>query len=146
MPSAFFRALGKQPICRVYSTGHSANILHSAIRSFAECHKYDTRQTAHRHSAKVRHSVNKRRVHRTCTVRHRTGPAVSPLPSVGRRHSAKRPFAECHPPTLGNSRRSPSATPRHSANILLRRVPHPGHSANKKKFRPLASTLFLLPT
>nr|TKW00946.1 hypothetical protein SEVIR_8G146300v2 [Setaria viridis] len=68
LPSAFSRALGKQPFCRVYKMGHSANIKHSAKSRFAECQKSDTRQTTPRHSAKKTHSANRYRVRRTCVV------------------------------------------------------------------------------
>ena len=159
MPSAFFRALGKHRLCRVYTMRHSANIIHSANRRFAECQKKGTQQTTPRHSANTPHSVNQQRVCRTCVVRYRVGPAVRPLPSACPSTLGKEEFAECHSHTLGSLKTSPSASPGHSANSTLCRVPAQRHSANstlcrvflsalgkKKNFPPTASTLFLLPT
>ena len=95
LPSARYRALGKDTIWRVLTKSHSAKIQHSAKIGFAECLITDTRQTHLCRVPRIGHSAKTI----TCDARDRTPLPRTvhlcedryrySLPSARLRHSAK---------------------------------------------------------
>jgi len=77
LPSVFFRALGKEALCRVLNKKHSAKKNTRQRSCFTECKK--------KHSAKTFFAECQKK----------TLGKEAALPSAKKKHSAKKVFAEC---------------------------------------------------
>lgn len=101
LPSAFYRALGKEAICRVPDRKNSANIWHSAKRWFAECRALGKKlHSAKRWFAECRALGKQEHCAKGTTVNGRQPPLTLcrvSSPDTRQRGS----FAECHFLTLG---------------------------------------------
>ena len=124
LPSARYRALGKDTICRVLTKSHSAKIQHSAKIDFAECLITDTRQTHLCRVPRGQHSAHSL----TCAPQTPTASVTHHgrycLPSARKGTLGKHLFAECH--AAGTRQRLSRHAARYRYRLPSARL---GHSA-----------------